>query len=81
MDVANVTVYWIDDGGSTRGERERLVRRACSRCWERGSTPAGVLGEDGLVVSPNGVAHQAGELGDTACGVDATGDDWWWREW
>lgn len=33
-----------------------------------------------VVVSPAGGAHHAGSTygGDTDCGHDATGDNWWW---
>lgn len=35
----------------------------------------------GTVVSPAGVMHVGAECGMTACGVDATGDEWWWATW
>lgn len=46
--------------------------RRCARAWvyER---------EDQFdVVSSSGVAHIGAQYGDTACGIDATGDRWWW---
>ena len=30
------------------------------------------------VVSPSGVAHYGMDGGNTLCGHDATGDNWWW---
>lgn len=35
--------------------------------------------DDWQVVSPKGVGHIGQDYGVTACGVDATGDRWWWR--
>lgn len=44
--------------------------KVCARVWP--------FKDGGLfVVSPSGVAHH-GDGGDTLCGHDATGDNWWW---
>ena len=45
----------------------------CQRC---GVSDADVE-QNRVVVSPAGWAH-FGDGGDTSCGVDATGDNWWW---
>lgn len=51
----------------------RQVKRACRRCridlvraWPN------------VVVSVNGTAHHPDDYGHTGCGIDATGDAWWW---
>lgn len=31
------------------------------------------------IVSPSGVAHIGEDYGMTACGIDATGERWWWE--
>lgn len=31
-----------------------------------------------VVVSPTGMAHDGADYGMTRCGIDATGDKWWW---
>ena len=31
-----------------------------------------------VVVSPRGTAHHGEDDGDTCCGRDATGENWWW---
>lgn len=51
------------------------VKELCKRCekiWPA-KDPARLE-----VVSPTGVAHHGAPYGETACGMDATGDDWWW---
>ncbi len=50
------------------------VRRClvCERIEVRWSS--GVYG----VVSPTGIEHIGRDDGVTACGKDATGDNWWW---
>ena len=73
---------WWDD------ERDRTteVVRSCKRCYPaRALAEKMTQGRNGLVplvvmlVSPQGVAHQA-ERGDTTdCGRDCTGPDWWHR--
>lgn len=49
------------------------VKRLCSKCdvrlWQ--------VDRGQVVVSPRGTAHN-GMDGDTWCGVDATGPNWWW---
>lgn len=59
------------------GERPQPeIRRYCLRCartWQY-ERP-----EQYAVVSPAGVAHIGSDYGRTACGIDATGDTWWWR--
>lgn len=52
------------------------VRSYCKRCRRC------VYGKDDeafAVVSPNAIAHMGEDYGMTACGIDATGDGWWWR--
>lgn len=61
---------WFEETGE-----ERVVRSLCKACrW----VPIEPLVR---LVSPQGVAHEQAPHGDprTACGKDATGDDWWWR--
>ena len=49
------------------------VNSGCFRC---GVTQEEV--ESGyVVVSPTGKAHHGEDNGETACGIDATGDKWW----
>ena len=31
-----------------------------------------------VIVSPSGLAHVPWTTGNTYCGIDATGDKWWW---
>jgi hypothetical protein len=53
--------------------RPRITSR-CLRCavfWP--DIDAGMA-----VVSPSGKAHYGGKYGKTECGIDATGDRWWW---
>lgn len=71
--MSAVTVFWVDNP-----ERERRVLRFCKRC--RASE------ENFDIVRPAGTAHLPRDLGGwhsdgfTACGIDASGFDWWWRE-
>lgn len=51
---------------------ERIVERDCEVC-HRAAESYGCG-----VVSPSGIAHIAVGGGDTLCGHDATGSDWWW---
>ena len=56
-------------------ERTRpAITRGCRLC--------GVTDEEirsgYVVVSPSGLAHHGADYGWTACGHDATGDEWWW---
>lgn len=52
------------------------VKSYCKRCRR---DPYGQYDEAFAVVSPSGVAHIGEDGGTTACGIDGTGDDWWWR--
>lgn len=67
------TVWWDDDPA-----RKRLVTRICARC--QAYTAIRSLDEV-WIVSPAGLGHAESEYneGHTACGLDATGLDWWWR--
>ena len=54
------------------GEEREIVRR-CRRCekylrWAPGYG----------VISPRGIEHVGCDGGMTGCGLDATGDGWWW---
>lgn len=53
---------------------EREVKGGCFRC---GVTPEDVR-DLAVVVSPRGIAHFGMDGGDTKCGIDATGENWWW---
>lgn len=63
----SLTVHWEEDP-----TRERVVVRWCLRCQ---------ADADFDIVSPKGTTHYAAEHneGYTRCGIDATGEDWWWR--
>lgn len=59
----------------TGTERTRpKIKALCQRC--------GITDEDvrrgSAIVSPAGVAHFGEDDGDTSCGIDATGSNWWW---
>ena len=47
------------------------VKRACKRCKPD-------LEQGAYIVSPTGIAHHGNEYGETECGIDATGPNWWW---
>jgi hypothetical protein len=50
------------------------VTSGCFRCAVE---PADIdIGS--VIVSPTGKAHYGKTDGDTECGIDATGDKWWW---
>lgn len=51
-----------------------VVQRLCERCYTREATWL----RSEQIVSPQGVAHIGQDGGTTACGIDATGDNWWW---
>lgn len=53
---------------------EREVVGSCGICFP----DPDVIGEVYLV-APDGIQHEAWEGGETDCGEDATGPDWWWR--
>lgn len=58
---------------------ERAILGFCKRCertWEGKSDPDH---EFFTVVSQMGTAHTGIDYGMTGCGVDATGERWWWR--
>lgn len=63
------TVVWEDDPN-----RSRDVYGFCRICYPRltGNEPV-------MLVSPQGLAHMSSIEGETNCGHDATGPDWWWR--
>ena len=74
------TVTVLDE--RSRPVAELLVMRRCRRCervvhGDKWDSPR-VFWE---VVSPAGTEHIAGEdgFGTTGCGIDASGDDWWWQ--
>lgn len=50
------------------------INSGCFRC---GVTNASI-DNNRVVVSPTGKAHYGRDYGDTECGIDATGDGWWW---
>jgi hypothetical protein len=62
-------VWWEEDE-----TKRRKVTGHCRRCCADGC-------ERYDIVSPMGVVHHGAEHneGYTACGIDATGPDWWWR--
>lgn len=66
-------------------DTERLVKRACNRCYGRGVSVLELPAIE--VVSQYGTAHKAAGNGSfgprnhhTDCGIDATGTQWWWAE-
>lgn len=69
------TVWWAEEP-----ERKRQVKRVCGPCHH--ITAIASLDEV-YIVSPAGIAHAESEIreGCTACGKNATGEDWWWREY
>jgi hypothetical protein len=52
------------------------------RCMKTVTLPNGKLERGALeafeVVSVTGIAHIGADYGTTNCGIDATGEDWWW---
>jgi hypothetical protein len=56
------------------GEKRQVVRR-CKRCQ---LSYAAFLRSSQGVVSANGIEHIGADYGMTECGIDATGDRWWW---
>lgn len=65
-------VYWEDDP-----TRERNIVGRCGRC-ERTLIFIFDPKWHGWILSPKGVMHIGVDGGKTACGIDATGDEWWW---
>jgi hypothetical protein len=59
------------------------ILRRCVRCLRAVTLPNGKLergaDEAFTVISPSGIAHIGEDYGATACGIDATGETWWWR--
>jgi hypothetical protein len=55
---------------------ERMVTGLCKLCAKSWPHPNHT---HYAVVSPTGVAHVGADYGMTACGKDATGEDWWWE--
>ena len=53
------------------GEQRQVVH-GCKTCKADPENP--------MIVSVHGVAHESDGWGVTRCGVDATGEKWWWRE-
>jgi hypothetical protein len=62
------------DANAYAEQARPVIRRGCKRC--------GVKDEDirrgAIIVSPSGLAHFGEDNGDTSCGIDATGNNWWW---
>jgi hypothetical protein len=50
------------------------IKSYCRRC-----TRSRYYEDDYGVISPKGIAHIDEDYGMTACGIDATGEKWWWR--
>jgi len=50
------------------------VRKMCRRCGVQQDLVERVT----VIVSPAGTAHFGTDGGNTDCGIDATGDKWWW---
>jgi hypothetical protein len=69
-----IEVFWEDDP-----EKKRAVLGLCQRC--KATREVQWNGGDFHIVSPMGTAHWGAEHneGYTACGIDATGENWWWR--
>ena len=65
-------VSWAEE----EGKPDLQVRRACNRCY--GSQVAVRELPHIEIVSQYGTAHKEGENGKTDCGIDATGEHWWW---
>lgn len=79
--MSELGVVWWDDDPT----RERIVTKVCERCnrsFSRGNYTRRISHlNDIWIVSPNGIGHIQHEdhTEKTACGIDATGLDWWWR--
>lgn len=62
------------DANAYAEQARPVVKRGCKRC---GVTDRHI--ENGVfIVSPTGIAHFGEDDGDTSCGIDATGNGWWW---
>ena len=78
MSEQRTMVSWAEGG-----KPDREVKRACNRCY--GSSVSVSELETIEVVSQYGTAHVAADPrdhrgGHTRCGIDATGESWWWHE-
>jgi hypothetical protein len=62
-------------GDETPQPEIRSYCRRCARTWP----PTSDDGDEFFIVSPTGIAHVGEDYGMTACGIDATGETWWWR--
>lgn len=63
------TVHWDEDY-----DRTMVVTGLCRRC-EKAAFPWQL--ETQGVISPNGLEHHT-DHDSTLCGMDATGEHWWW---
>ena len=69
LQIAQV-VHWAEEP-----ERKRMVLGLCGNC--------GRTSKEYELLSPAGTAHVQREYPDetyTLCGLDATGENWWWPE-
>jgi hypothetical protein len=66
-------VWWDEEP-----EKKRIVTRYCKSC-QRGDTRDLNHIHFVDIVSPQGIGHKFGPNEFTACGKDATGEEWWWR--
>lgn len=64
------TVYFEETG------EERRIDGFCKRCQ---ASDERIMDDDFGVVSPRGMAHVGVDYGMTLCGIDSTGDKWWWQ--
>ena len=55
----------------------KSIYRRCKRCERHAATTTKHVFWE--VASPGGTEHLARTLGRTHCGIDATGDGWWWQ--
>lgn len=69
LSLAGVTVQ-VREGKVPRYKRVR----GCKRCHVSDFHIRSRM----VVISPTAVAHFGADYGETECGIDATGDRWWW---
>lgn len=55
------------------------IKQHCQFCKKRWLRENPGKEYDPNVVSPRGFGHRGESGGDTWCGIDATGEKWWWR--
>ena len=55
-----------------------MILGFCKRCERNWESRSDVNHSAFTVISPRGTAHTGTEYGQTGCGLDATGDKWWW---